>query len=862
MAQLSADGSYVIVEKGDTLSQIAKDYGKGKTYQELADLNGISDPGRIAVGQKIKLSGTPTETKTNTTSSKVKIKEFGLQSNTDRTIFVTWTWDKSNTDHYEIKWYYATGDGVAFVGSESTAKNPDKQSIYTAPENATKVKVKIKPISKKKKVNGKETDYWTADWSTEKLYTFVPLPVPGVPSVKIKKYKLTAELRNLDPDIKEVEFQVVKNDKSSFQKGVAKVKTSYASFSCDVTAGGEYKVRARSVITKSKDYGEWSEYSENFGTIPLTPDGFVKVKAKSETEVYLDWNNVKNVTGYEVQYTTEKRYFDSNPDAVSSRTVASTVGHTEITGLAPGDEYFFRVRAVNDNGTSGWTEIISVVLGKDPAAPTTWSSTTTAKVGEIVKLYWIHNAEDGSKETKAQIEIVYDGEKGYHDIENTTSDDDDQTVRYFEIDLGGEEISAGGTIKWRVRTAGITGKYGDWSTQRTLDVYEPPTISIYVDDIDGEVNGVYPVEYMPVNIMGDINPIAQKVIGLYLSVVALESYEIMDETGNKKNVRKGDVVYARHLDLKNEVTSDESQHYMDVYLYPSDVHLENNITYKVECTVSMNSGLTAKTSEKFKVAWAEDNELPEPNASVYISDDLEAVIYMFCLDEEELPVENTTLALYRREYDGTFTEIASEIPNTNAITEPGDGLIEVVRYAVQTHVIDPHPALDYARYRIVVTSDVTGAVNYYDMPGIPVGESAVVIQWDEEWSNFDISDDESAVLEEQPSSRSMLRLPYNINVSNNHSPDVSLIEYIGRKYPVSYYGTQVGETATWSVEIPKTDTDTLYALRRLAKWMGDVYVREPSGSGYWANIVVSFSQSHKELTIPVTLSITRVEGGM
>ena len=44
--------------------------------------------------------------------------------------------------------------------------------------------------------------------------------------------------------------------------------------------------------------------------------------------------------------------------------------------------------------------------------------------------------------------------------------------------------------------------------------------------------------------------------------------------------------------------------------------------------------------------------------------------------------------------------------------------------------------------------------------------------------------------------------------------------------------------------------------------MGDAYVREPSGSGYWANITVSFSRKHRDVTIPVTLGITRVEGGM
>ena len=174
-------------------------------------------------------------------------------------------------------------------------------------------------------------------------------------------------------------------------------------------------------------------------------------------------------------------------------------------------------------------------------------------------------------------------------------------------------------------------------------------------------------------------------------------------------------------------------------------------------------------------------------------------------------------------------------------------------------ITDPHPALDYARYRIVARSKTTGSVSYYDMPGLPVGEKAVVIQWDEEWhpyENLDYASDQIIW------SGSMLKLPYNIDISESNAIDTSLVEYIGRKHPVSYYGTQVGQTQTWSVDIPKTDTETIYALRRLSVWMGDVYIREPSGSGYWANISVSFSQKHLDTTIPVKFDIKRVAGGM
>ena len=202
------------------------------------------------------------------------------------------------------------------------------------------------------------------------------------------------------------------------------------------------------------------------------------------------------------------------------------------------------------------------------------------------------------------------------------------------------------------------------------------------------------------------------------------------------------------------------------------------------------------------------------------------------------------LSVYRREFDGTFTEIATNI----------DG-------AKNTTVTDPHPALDYARYRIVAVSKTTGSVGYYDTQGQAVGEKSIVIQWDEQWSSFDTYGVEDN-RDQPPWSGSLLKLPYNIDVSDKHSPDIALIEYIGRSHPVSYYGTQRGETSTWNVEIEKSDKDTLYALRRLAKWAGDVYVREPSGSGYWASITVSFSQKHRELIIPVTIEVTRVEGGV
>ena len=218
---------------------------------------------------------------------------------------------------------------------------------------------------------------------------------------------------------------------------------------------------------------------------------------------------------------------------------------------------------------------------------------------------------------------------------------------------------------------------------------------------------------------------------------------------------------------------------------------------------------------------------------------------LFCIVPSAIKTlaEGVTLSVYRREFDGSFTEIATNLKNN-----------------INTFVTDPHPALDLARYRIVVVDDATGAISYRDIPGQIVGEKSVVIQWDETWSAFDATSEDR--MEKPTWSGSMIKLPYNIDVADNNEIDVTLVEYIGREHPVSYYGTHLGTKATWNVDITKSDKSTLYALRRLARWKGDVYVREPSGSGYWANISVSFSQKHKELVIPVTFTINRVEGGM
>ena len=888
------------VVRGDTLSGIAARYNTTVSY--LAKLNNITNVNLIYVGQVLKIKekvvvkpdgstskpSEPAPTKKKNTSpakTQATITAFGLQSNTDRTIFATWKWDQSNTKEYLVRWYYGTGDGVAFIGEEKT--ETFKQSIYTAPANATRVTFYVKPISNTKTVNKKEVAYWTATWSTEKAYSFSSEPpeTPPNPEVTIKDYTLTAKCYGVKSDAKEIEFQIVQNDSKVIKTGTTKPTTSVVSFSCAITSGNEYKVRCRA--KNGKQYSEWTEYSNNVQTKPNAPSGINTCRAISETAIQIMWNKVNAAESYDIEYSTKKEYLGSS----NSTTILNNITGVSyiITGLTSGETYFLRLRAVNPQGESGWTSAVSTVLGKPPAAPTTWSSTSTAVVGETVRLYWVHNSEDGSNETKAHIWYKIN-DKGT-DFELDDPDVDDNENRYWDLNTAG--ITEGAIVTWSIQTAGITGEYGDWSTERTIEVYAPPTLTLELTDAATNGNQLKTIKQFPFYIIANAGPSTQTPIGYHFTITAYDSYDTIDEMGNVKTIIEGQEIYSEFYDSDDDM--------IRLRMTPGALDLENNCEYIVSCVVTMDTGLTVEESVAFNVAWEDvryyptaeiifdeetlcthirpycedylfafyavqwdaqgryywttSNEL-SPMEGTSIEDELtiegnlifvdnsgKGITFTVVEKDETELIEGITLSVYRREYDGRFVEIGSGINNTD-----------------NTYVTDPHPSLDFARYRIVAVDDATGAISYTDIPGYPIGVRSIIIQWDETWSDFQTTSESQ--ISEPVWSGSMLKLPYNIDVSDSNSLDVSLVEYVGRSHPVSYYGTQLGIKSTWNVEIIKSDKDTLYGLRRLAIYMGDVYVREPSGTGYWANISVSFGQKHREMTIPVTLNITRVEGGV
>lgn len=806
--------------------------------------------------------------------AKVSSLTIKQQTGTDRTFFATWKFSNQYLDKFTVKWYYATGDGVWFEASSSDITI--RQSVYSSvPENAKKIKITVKPVSKKYKKGNKELYHWTGV-SVKKEFNLVNAlhVTPSKPEVRIERYretpdvvesnknqyKLVVECNDIDPVTKSlnyIEFYVHKDGsyKPTYSSGLIDYNETvgHKKWVQTVPVGSNYRVRSKFFLKNSKKTGgDYSPWSDTVSTPPETPtfndnDTSRLNKITGDTaEVFIYFTH-SSATEFTIEYTYDKRYFDSNSSEVQTWNSSQGVqgwSHAVITDidLKKGNTWFFRVKASNDAGDSYWSDPISLVLGKKPGVPTTWSSVTSAIVGEDVNLYWIHNAEDCSTQTSAQVEITINGVKNTYTVTNPYVNDDDnkdKTLSYTLKTAGLEDAD----ITWRVRTAGaLANQYGDWSIVRSITVHAEPTLSISLTDSEGiDIGGV--VTTLPFYIKAVPGPPTQSPTGYHVTIVADEEYKDVDNVGNEITIAKGQAVYSKYFDIKFDLV---------LPITATNINLRGGIQYTISCVVSMDSGLSKEVVKTFEVDWVDETYFLD--ASIDIDDErgYVASIRPYCrvlqevnenLVEGEL-ADDVLLSVYRREYDGTFTEIESYIENDGSV------------------VVDRHPSLDYARYRIIATSKTTGAISYEDVNTI-VDCDSVIIQWEEENGSTVFADDPDITdaLEANPYPGSLLMIPYNIDITDSNNLDVSLVEYIGREHPVSYYGTQKGTSATWNVEIPKEDTDTLYDIRRLAIYTGDVYVREPSGVGYWANVKVSYSKKHKDVVIPVTFSITRVEGG-
>ena len=805
---------------------------------------------------------------------------------------------------YSVTWWYVPWGGSTGITATTTSVNGGQQSVavtYDIPSNAKYVYATASVASVNNTNQFKVAAQNNSVTTTMAAGYGEKITAPSQPSITMTRTSASVNVEYVnDHSNGYVQVQLIQQTSGGAWREVynSAILLHYGTATLNFTPvrGSKYKARALAIANPGSEGGvthwlnsDWGAYCALVNAAPETPS-FIKMEYKGVHEstysVRVSWGEVYNAEHYRIEYTTNKELFNVPETTSEDLKKVDTTGPVTamlITSDLTGGNWWFRVFAVNNLGDGDpRTGENSVNIGQKPAPPTTWTYRTTMKLGDMAVMCWTHNSLDGSLMEYAKILwhkkdddpedpiVVQITDKDGH-AQGVDTDSSKAVSSFsfnFDTSLAAYDLSDSDVICWKVQTKGVYNGagttedpdgYSEPSTERQITVYEPPTLTIGInagtnepvtaDSITGNQDDAsyIVVESFPITITTLSGPQTQTPIGLDYEIVAEEDYEIIMEDGSDVYVVDGESIYKRY--------SQPDGHSATLVLGPGDIFLKNQTHYSIKATVAMSNGLTAEASIKFYTSWAINNYSLDADITIDETN-LMAYIRPFCNSIEYdaqtgAPIiteltEGILISVYRREVNASFVPISK---NLDVATNPT--------------VIDIHPALDYARYRLVGIDKSNGTVFFEDLSGVEVGETGIVIHWNETWRTIDegIPDyDEFVNAASGIKMGSLLKLPYNVDINDDMGKEATLISYAGRTYPVSYYGTQRSLTSKWTTQIPKADKESLNSVRRLAMYGGDSYVREPNGTGYWAALTLSYSITHNSELVPVNFNITRVEG--
>lgn len=848
-------------------------------------------------GEKIKLGGN------TTTSAKLdawfNINDLTIDGEASSSAAV------NPLDHFKYRWDYSADGSNWFKETtvdEKTVKAWTDVNAYTPPENAAKIRITVFPVSKKKS-NGSAYFTGKSAIATFDLSNSYPEAISD-PTFEVTQdtWIVMSNEGITDPRTDAVQYELYEvfldgTSRRCFSLTVD-VKFGAASHMRNVGYGRKFRVRCRAINKNGSatiaDANGWTAFTSIVTTAPAAPTN-LKAKTERYNNILLTWEPPHKgiapdmsigipggsdpygpselaMLEYDIEYAEKKEYFDNNREAVTSITVIGTTSKY-IENVNSGT-YFFRVRCRNDSGASRWTVPVKSSLGQKPDPPNIWVNKNSTVFGESVTVFWQPNHKDGSEQQKVKINYAIEGSGTWHviKIDDTEKIASEKTYKYT-FDTG--TFAANANLKISVATAGVledltisgSDKYVYSNNSETLSVkiYSRPALSIAPVGQDPSSTDTHILfKHFPIGI--SINSSydnttytswIQKPMAYNIQLISLENYDTTDQLGREVSVSAGDILYNTSIDRSA---------YSFIHRITPDMlrtTLVSGATYQVKCSVSMSSGLTAEDDFIFEDGMVSSDYYVtcdvEFNKNIAMSDiTASAWTYNETTNKTIYP-RNLQLDVYRINYDGSYTHI-NDMPMVNS----GSATVR-----------DPHPAFNVAAYRVVATNPETGSISFSDNVYEYDSENRYIygrIDWDEDERLARTGEGDAHIMgwessEPMPDWDSIsfqlnsIDIKWNLDITENVEIENKLVSYAGREDPVSYYGTHTSTTSSWSFDIVKTDRDTLERLRRLSKWHGPVYIREPSGLGYWANIKVNINQTHDSVVTKVKFDITKVEGG-
>lgn len=301
------------------------------------------------------------------------------------------------------------------------------------------------------------------EWSETSVFTLTPekAEITAVSSPKSGKISV-----NWSEDGKVAGYQVGYSSDAGFKDehtvDINSPNEASATLSKSLVVGRTYYIRVRAYgkdIDDNNVYGEWSEVS----SFELKPESvkLSTVASPKSGNISVSWSKDENVSGYELQYSTNSDYSGAQTVDINSASDTST---TFSKGLTAGKTYYIRVRTygkdINNNKVySYWSN--SAVYKFEAKGPAI-SSVSSSKSGHI-------SAEWAKASGVSGYQLSYSSSSSFSNSNTVDLDSSSKTSVTFS-----KGLVVGTTYYIKVRTYtktdnGIT-MYGSWSDAYTYQL--------------------------------------------------------------------------------------------------------------------------------------------------------------------------------------------------------------------------------------------------------------------------------------------------------------------------------------------------------------------------------------------------------
>ena len=552
-----------------------------------------------------------------------------------------------------------------------------------------------------------------------------------------------------------------------------------------------------------------SETLTEGGDIPAAPENVTADPSGREGEALLTWDwSWTSANRAEISWSTNEFAWESTEEPSTYIVDSVHAARWRVSGLEPGNIYYFRVRLlqVTEESTvyGDYSETMEVNLTTAPEMPVLSLSAAVLTEGGELSASWGYVTTDGTEQASASICVATVDETETTPIEYGDIVGSAQTAQHADIDTTG--WLTGETYYLCVQVTSESGAVSPWSDPVPVYVAEPISIEISATSLEAETIGdrsVLSLKEMP---------LTATIIGsgaggtTTLIVERLQDYHMIRPDDSFKDGYEGETVCFYRQTGEDEISIPKPQ--FGVF--------DDGASYRLIATVEDGYGQSASDELEFEVHWTD--QAVEPTATA----EAEGIVATIEATAGANTPEGSKCDIYRLSAD-----------RPQLIVQEGD---------FGTVYVDPYPAFgENSGYRCVCITPngdyITGANKpaWVDIPFM-VDEQGIAIDFNGKH----------------------VVLPYDISMSHRWTKDFKLTQYLGGSQRGDW-NPAVKRTGTFNVSL-WADDEEIELVRDLAKWTGICHVRTPEGSAFTADVQVSESKNmQKWNVVSFTLTVTEVD---